>query len=81
VHPLGGEPHRVAFRHATLLSLLNSVNPPGGAPRWNCSGTGATGDPVVGICDDNQAPPKYALTYRDCRFDTTGPEVHAEGKI
>ncbi|MCW2600831.1 MAG: peptidase fungalysin [Frankiales bacterium] len=44
-------------------------------------GAYATGDPVVGIRDYNLAPSKNPLNYSDFGFDTTGPEVHADGEI
>jgi hypothetical protein len=44
-------------------------------------GAYATGDPVVGIRDYNLAPSKNPLNYSDFGFDTTGPEVHADGEV
>ncbi len=44
-------------------------------------GAYATGDRQVGIRDYNLAPSKNPLTYAEFGFDTTGPEVHADGEI
>ncbi|MGB8649304.1 MAG: M36 family metallopeptidase [Mycobacteriales bacterium] len=44
-------------------------------------GAYATGNPKVGIRDYNLAPAKNPLNYSDFGFDTTGPEVHADGEI
>ena len=44
-------------------------------------GAYATGDPFVGIRDYNLRPSANPLTYGQFGFDTTGPEVHADGEI
>lgn len=44
-------------------------------------GAYATGDPDVGIRDYNLRPDKNPLNYSSYGFDTTGPEVHADGEI
>ncbi|MCU1592957.1 MAG: Fungalysin metallopeptidase, partial [Frankiales bacterium] len=44
-------------------------------------GAYATGDAKVGIRDFNLAPSKNPLNYSDFGFDTTGPEVHADGEV
>ena len=44
-------------------------------------GAYATGNKTVGIRDFNLAPSKNPLNYSDFGFDTTGPEVHADGEI
>lgn len=44
-------------------------------------GAYATGDPIVGIRDYNLFPTKNPLNYSDFGFDTTGPEVHADGEV
>ncbi|MCU1624409.1 MAG: peptidase fungalysin [Frankiales bacterium] len=44
-------------------------------------GAYATGDPKVGIRDYNLAPSRNPLNYSDFGFDTTGPEVHADGEV
>jgi len=44
-------------------------------------GAYATGDPVVGIRDYNLNPTKNPLNYSDFGFDSTGPEVHADGEV
>ncbi|MGI8534938.1 MAG: M36 family metallopeptidase [Mycobacteriales bacterium] len=44
-------------------------------------GAYATGDPEVGIRDYNLLPAKNPLNYSSYGFDTTGPEVHADGEI
>ncbi len=44
-------------------------------------GAYATGDPEVGIRDFNLLPAKNPLNYSSYGFDTTGPEVHADGEI
>ncbi|MBW3640283.1 MAG: M36 family metallopeptidase [Actinobacteria bacterium] len=44
-------------------------------------GAYSTGDPEVGIRDYNLRPDKNPLNYSSYGFDTTGPEVHADGEI
>jgi hypothetical protein len=44
-------------------------------------GAYATGNKARGIRDYNLAPSKNPLNYSDFGFDTTGPEVHADGEI
>ncbi|MCW2678808.1 MAG: peptidase fungalysin [Frankiales bacterium] len=44
-------------------------------------GAYATGDKEEGIRDFNLRPSKNPLTYSSYGFDTTGPEVHADGEI
>ena len=44
-------------------------------------GAYATGNLVKGIRDYNVDPKNTPLNYSDMGFDTTGPEVHADGEI
>ncbi len=44
-------------------------------------GAYSTGAPEVGIRDYNLRPDKNPLNYSSYGFDTTGPEVHADGEI
>ena len=44
-------------------------------------GAYVTGNPVRGIRDYNVDPKLTPLNYSDFGFDSTGPEVHADGEI
>ena len=44
-------------------------------------GAYATGNTFIGIRDFNSAPQNTPLTYAQFGFDTTGPEVHADGEV
>ncbi len=44
-------------------------------------GAYATGDTLEGIRDYNLRPSRNPLNYAEFGFDTTGPEVHADGEI
>ena len=44
-------------------------------------GSYATGNKKVGIRDYNLSPDNNPLNYSDIGFDSTGPEVHADGEV
>jgi hypothetical protein len=53
----------------------------GGGESKTALGAYATGNVFKGIRDYNASPKNNPLNYSDMGFDSTGPEVHADGEI
>jgi hypothetical protein len=66
----------------TALEYLNAFGLAGGRGEDPYAmGAYVTGNRFRGIRDFNAAPQNNPLNYSDIGFDTTGPEVHADGEI
>ncbi len=66
----------------TALEYLNAFGLAGGRGEDPFAmGAYVTGNSFRGIRDFNAAPKNNPLNYSDMGFDTTGPEVHADGEI
>jgi hypothetical protein len=66
----------------TALEYLNAFGLAGGRGEDPYAmGAYVTGNRFRGIRDFNAAPANNPLNYSDMGFDTTGPEVHADGEI
>lgn len=66
----------------TAIEYLNAFGLAGGRGEHPYSmGAYVTGDSFRGIRDFNTEPKNNPLNYSDIGFDTTGPEVHADGEI
>jgi extracellular elastinolytic metalloproteinase len=66
----------VAIEYLNAFGLAGT----GGEDKY-ALGAYATGNPFKGIRDYNANPANNPLNYSDFGFDSTGPEVHADGEI